>query len=341
MLIFENDYSHGAHPRVLQRLIDTNMEPLSAYGSDSYSISAKERIKNACECPEAEVYFLAGGTQTNQIIISSMLKSYEGVIAAESGHIALHEAGAIEYCGNKVITLPQKEGKIPSAELKKYLESFFGDPNHEHMAFPAMVYISHPTEYGTLYSKKELAELSQICRDYNIPLYLDGARLGYGIAATENGVSLKDIAALCDVFYIGGTKMGALCGEAAVFTKNNAPKHFTTVIKQHGALMAKGRLTGIQFDALFTDGLYFEIGKYSIQKAKELKNVFKEKGYSFFLESPTNQQFVILENKKAEEIAKKCTYSFWERLDSEHIVARFATSWATADSDIDELRKIL
>lgn len=250
MLVFENDYSEGAHQKVLERLLETNMEQLPGYGADHYCESAGEKIREACGCPEAEVCFLTGGTQTNQIVIGAVLKPYEGVIAAETGHVSTHEAGAIECSGHKVLELPQEEGKISADNLSDFLNSFYEDENHEHMVFPGMVYISHPTEYGTLYTKGELAELSAVCAQYGIPLYMDGARLGYGLAAEGTDVTLKDVAEYCDIFYIGGTKAGALCGEALVFTKENIPPHFMTMVKQRGALLAKGRLLGVQFDAL-------------------------------------------------------------------------------------------
>lgn len=341
MISFESDYMAGAHPKVLQRLIETNLEALSGYGSDCYTKRACEKIKTACGCEDAQVFLLTGGTQTNAIVISTMLESYEGVLAADTGHVGCHEAGAIEYSGHKVLTLPNHQGKVDSAELKAYLQNFYADENHEHMVFPGMLYISHPTEYGTLYSKRELAELANICREYDIPLYMDGARLGYGLMSKETDVTLADIAMLCDVFYIGGTKVGALCGEAVVFTKKNTPKHFMTMVKQRGALVAKGRLLGVQFDALFTDDLYFEIGAHAINMAEKLKEVLREKGYTFYLDSPTNQQFIVVENSKLQELGKKVTYSFWEKCDESHTVIRLATSWSTTEEDVEALREVL
>lgn len=341
MLYFESDYTLGAHPKILERFNETNMENLSSYGSDVYSSSAKEKIKALCNAPEAEVYFLTGGTQTNKIVISSLLKSYEGVVAANTGHISLHEAGAIEESGHKVLELASKDGKISSASLELFLSNFYSDENHSHMVFPGMVYISHPTEYGTIYSKAELTALHESCKKYNIPLYLDGARLGYGLMSSESDLTLVDIAELTDVFYIGGTKVGALCGEAVVFSKNYAPKNFLTVIKQNGALMAKGRVLGIQFDTLFTDELYFKISKQAIKTANKLKNVLKNKGYTFLLNSPTNQQFVVLDNSKLKELRKNVALCFWEKIDQTHTAVRFATSWATTDKDIEELEKLL
>ena len=341
MLYFVNDYCEGAHPAILQKLLETNMEKLSGYGTDKYCDSAKEKIRKACSCPDAEVYFLVGGTQTNATIIASVLNRYEGVLAAQTGHVGCHEAGAIEYTGHKVLTLPEKNGKISAESITDYVETFYGDANHEHMVFPGMVYISHPTEYGTLYTKKELTELSAVCREYKIPLFMDGARLIYGLVSKETDVTLQDIAKLCDVFYIGGTKAGALCGEAVVFTGNSMPKHFLTRVKQHGALLAKGRLTGVQFDALFTDDLYLEIGKNAIKTATVLKVGLKEKGYTFYIDSPTNQQFVVLENRKMEELKKDVQFSFWEKKDDTHTVVRFATSWATRMEDVEKLLSML
>ena len=341
MLYFENDYSEGAHDKVLEALIKTNYEKLSGYGSDEYCEKAKEKIKKACVCENAEVYFLVGGTQTNQIIIDTTLKPYEGVVSAETGHVSVHEAGAIEYTGHKVLTVPQHNGKIDATELKDFLETFFNDGNHEHMVFPGMVYISHPTEYGTLYTKDELEKISTICREFELPLFLDGARLGYGVMAKETDVDIKTIAKYGDIFYIGGTKIGALCGEAVVFTKNNMPKHFTTMVKQHGALLAKGRLLGVQFDALFTDNLYFDIAKNAIYMAELLKKGLADKGYKFYLDSPTNQQFIILENSKMNELSKYVRFSFWEKYNDSHTVVRFATSWATKREDVESLIALL
>lgn len=340
MIALQSDYAHGAHPRVLQHLIDTNAEALAGYGTDVYSARAKEKIRAACSCPAADIHFLAGGTQTNQVVIASLLRSYEGVIAAETGHVSLHEAGAIEHSGHKVLTLPHHDGRLDATDVRQYVADFYADENHEHMVFPGMVYISHPTEYGTLYSKQQLTELAAVCREYGMKLYLDGARLGYALASRETDVTLADIAALCDVFYIGGTKLGTLCGEAVVFPQG-APAHFPTVIKQHGALLAKGRLTGVQFDALFTDGLYLSIGRHAIDMAEQLKTVLDEKGVPFFLRSPTNQQFVVLPNEQLAALRDRLAYSFWEKADDNHTVIRLATGWATTTTDIDALRELL
>ena len=341
MLYFECDYNTGAHPEILKRLSETNDIPSPGYGADEYCSSAAGKIKTACRCEDAEVYFLVGGTQTNQIVISTMLKEYEGVVAAESGHVSVHEAGAIEYSGHKVLTVAGHNGKIDPAELDKFISDYYKDGNHEHMVFPGMVYISHPTEYGTLYDLSELKEISEICRKFEIPLFIDGARLGYALASTATDVKLEDIAKLSDVFYIGGTKVGALCGEAVVFTKKNMPLHFNTMVKQRGAMLAKGRLLGIQFDTLFSDDLYMKISRHAIEMAEKLKNILKKKNYRFYLESPTNQQFVIVENSRLEDLSKKVSYGFWEKYDDSHTVIRFATSWATKEEDLMMLENIL
>ena len=274
------------------------------------------------------------------MVIDAMTKGYEGVVAADSGHIAIHEAGAVEFTGHKVLTVPGQNGKIDGKELRKYLQGFYQDENHEHMVFPGMVYLSHPTEFGTLYTKEELSQISEVCREYEIPLYLDGARLGYGLMSRGTDVSLSDVAEFCDAFYIGGTKVGALCGEAVVFP-GKAPKHFLTVVKQHGALLAKGRLPGIQFDTLFTDDLYFRISSHAIEMAEKLKEVLREKGLPFAWESPTNQQFVVMEDEKMEQLRENVVFSFWEKADRDHTIVRFATSWGTKEEEIEELKRML
>ena len=341
MLSFESDYIIGAHERVLEALVKTNGEALSGYGNDIHTQNAKALIKKACNSPEAEVFFLTGGTQANAVVISTMLQNFEGVISAKTGHIALHEVGAIEYTGHKVIELEGIKGKLPAKNLISDLEAFYGDENNAMMVRPGMVYISHPTEYGTLYSKDELHALRNICDKYEMKLFLDGARLGYGLMSRQADVTLPDIAELCDVFYIGGTKVGALCGEAVVFKNGQTPPHFLSQTKQHGAMLAKGRLTGVQFEALFEDGLYFEISKNAIDRAEELKELFASRGYDFFLDSPTNQQFIVLTNEQMAKIGEKCRFGFWERLDENRCVVRFATSFATTQKDIEELATII
>lgn len=341
MVSFESDYIAGAHPEILKRLAETNMESLPGYGTDKYCASAKEKIKKAIGAGDADVEFIAGGTQTNAVVISTLLKDYEGVVAADTGHISAHEAGAIEYTGHEVLTVPHRDGKLEAAALTSLLEAFYSDESHEHMTFPGMVYISHPTEYGTLYSKSELESLYGVCRKYGMPLYIDGARLSYGLMSRNTDLTIADIARLCDVFTIGGTKAGALCGEAVVFTKNNRPAHFLTSVKKRGALLAKGRLLGIQFDALFTDGLYFRIGRYAIDMAEKMKKLFAGSGYSFFIKSDTNQQFVILDNGTMDLLRRKVLFSFWEKYDEHSTVVRFATSWSTTDDDLAALEAAL
>ena len=340
MLYFSCDYAEGCHPKVLEELTKTNMVSTPGYGEDEFCDAAKAKIKEYINCPEADIYFLVGGTQTNQVVIASMLSDYDGVIAAETGHVAAHEAGAIEYSGHKVITIPQHEGKIAPDELQNYLQVFYADANHEHMVNPGMVYISYPTEYGTIYTKQELESISAICNEYNIPLFIDGARLAYGLAAADD-MTMADIAKLSDVFYIGGTKVGALFGEAVIFTKGNTPKHMITQIKLHGALLAKGRLLGVQFGALFTDDLYMKMGKNAVDMANIIKEDLRSKNYQLYMENPTNQIFVIMENSKLEAFGKEVAYGFWEKYDDNHTVIRIATSWATTKEDVNELRKVL
>ena len=342
MLNFASDYTEGCHPKVLEALVRSNMEQLTGYGTDAYTESAKEKIRDFIGYPEAEIFFLTGGTQTNQTVIDTTLRMYEGVVSAQSGHVNCHEAGAIEYTGHKVMTLPSHEGKMDAGELDSMVQGFYADSDHDHMVFPGMVYISHPTEYGTLYTKSELKAISEVCKKWNLPLFLDGARLGYGLTSKTTDVTVKDIAGLTDVFYIGGTKVGALCGEAIVYPGGNAPRQMVTMIKQHGALLAKGRLNGVQFDALFTDGLYTEIAGNAIERAEELKKVFTDRGYRFFIDSPTNQQFIIMPKKTLSVLdAAGVIYSTWEPYDKDNMVVRFCTSWATTKEQIEALAKIL
>lgn len=341
MISFENDYLEGAHDNVLAQLVKTNMIQESGYGMDNFTDRAKEKIKGVIDCPEATIKFLVGGTQTNQIVINSILNSYEGVIAADTGHISTHEAGAIEFTGHKILSIPSNEGKITAKDVDNLIRDFYNDKNYEHMVFPGMVYISYPTEYGTLYSREELIALSNMCKKHDIPLYLDGARLGYGLASHESDLTIKDISKYCDVFYIGGTKIGALCGEAVVFTNNNEPNHFTTLIKQHGSLLAKGRLVSIQFLELFNNNLYFEISRHAVNMALKIKNALLEKGYKLYFDSPTNQQFIVINNSKLKQLQEKIKFSFWEKYDDENTVIRFATSWATKEENVDLLIDLL
>ena len=341
MVSFESDYIAGAHPEVLRRLTETNLEALPGYGMDPYCAEAKEKIRKACRAEQADVEFLVGGTQTNAVVISTLLRDYQGVLAAKTGHISTHEAGAIEYAGYEVLELPEKDGKIIPDEMGRYLKEFFADDNHEHMTMPGMVYLSHPTEYGTLYSKAELEAIAALCREYGLILYLDGARLGYGVTSENTDLSLEDIARICDAFYIGGTKMGALCGEAVVFSNVRKPDHFLTSIKKRGALLAKGRLLGVQFDALFTDDLYFRIGRRANELARQVRAILAKHGIPLFMDSPTNQQFAVLENRQMEKLKEKIAFSFWQKYDDEHTVVRFATGWSTTEEDLQALDEAL
>ena len=340
-LYFASDYMEGAHPAIMQKLVETNLEKTVGYGVDPYTESAKEKIRTACNAPDADIYLLVGGTQTNATVIDALLKSYQGVVAAETGHIATHESGAIEFGGHKVLTLPQKDGKIRAAQIEKMVKDFYDDANYEHMVIPGMVYISQPTEYGTLYSKEELTEISKVCRANHLPLYVDGARLAYALASPENDVTLSDLAELCDAFYIGGTKCGALFGEAVVIPQKGLIPHFFTIIKQHGALLAKGRIAGIQFDELFTDRLYERIGKPAIDAAEQIKEALKKFGYKLALDTPTNQIFCIVSNEVMKKIAQDVEFGFWEKYDETHSVIRFATSWATTMEDTQKLIRLL
>lgn len=340
-LSFSCDYMEGAHPQILKRLMETNLVKTPGYGLDDYSKSAKEKIRDACKAPDAEVFFLVGGTQTNVTMIDAILKSYEGVIAADTGHVSVHEAGAIEFGGHKVLTLPHNNGKINVRQIETLLDDYQNDANRDHMVMPGMVYLSHPTEYGTLYSKAELREISALCRSRNIPLYLDGARLAYALACPQNEITLADIAELCDAFYIGGTKCGALFGEAVVIPKAGWLPHLFTIIKQHGALLAKGRMLGIQFDELFTDYLYGRVGVPAIQAADRIRQILIQKGYTLCFDSPTNQVFCIIENTEMEQLAKKVEFGFWEKYDDSHTIIRFATSWATKMEDVEALCTVL
>ncbi len=409
MISFESDYNNGAHPRVLEHLLATNDERTPGYGFDRFSERAKERIREACEAPKAEIYFLPGGTQTNATAIDGMLLSHEAVICAETGHIAVHEATAVEASGHKVITLPSHDGRLWAADLERFMRVFEADESRDHCAQPGMVYITFPTEYGTLYSAEEIVEIEQVCHRHELKLYIDGARLGYGLSGSEDSryevrgaldensfvegedsnlvprtshlaprenaprenaprkMSLPFIARHCDAFYIGGTKVGALCGEALVFPRGDAPKGFFSIVKRHGALMAKGRLSGVQFDALFseertggavaaeqrlteprvaaeqrlTEPLYFEISRRAVELAMEMKKIFREKGYRLYIDSPTNQQFVVLPNDEIHRLEKEVSFTHWEPYDEGHTVCRFVTSWATTEDDVARLRELI
>ncbi len=341
MLDFSSDYNIGAHDRVMEALLKTNSEKTQTYGLDRYSESAMERIKTACGAPNAEVHFLVGGTQTNATVLSAVLAPYEGVISAATGHIATHEAGAVEYTGHKVLTLPSHDGKLLADELSAAFLAYESDETRDHMVKPGAVYISQPTEYGTVYSLSELRKISEICKKHSAILYIDGARLGYALAAEGNDVALTDIAELADVFYIGGTKVGALFGEAVVITNRRLCPHFFTTVKQHGALLAKGRVLGVQFDTLFTDNLYFEISKNAIRTAMRLKRGLISKGYTLYLDSPTNQQFVTVNDALLPRLREQVVFNVWEKPDGAHTVIRLVTSYATTDEQVDELLAVM
>lgn len=337
MIRFECDYTEGAHPLIMQKLLETNMEQTIGYGNDNYCEHARELIREACKQDKADVHFLVGGTQANTTVIASILKAHQGVIAADTGHINVHETGAIEATGHKVLALPGKNGKINAAQIAEYVDEHWADSDHEHMVQPGMVYISQPTEYGTTYSKKELEDIYKVCQDKAIYLFVDGARLGYALAANDADWTLPDLAANCDVFYIGGTKVGALFGEAVVITNPVIQKDFRYSIKQHGGMLAKGRLLGIQFETLFTNNLYYSISKHAIDCAMQVKEAFVKKGYSFLYESSTNQQFPIISTADMEKLSSKYTFSTWAKYDDSHYVVRFCTSWATKEENVKAL----
>ncbi|MED4582737.1 low specificity L-threonine aldolase [Brevibacillus choshinensis] len=337
MIRFENDYTEGAHRRILERLWETNEEQTSGYGTDEHCEKARAYIRKACDVENADIHFLVGGTQTNTTMIASLLRPHQGVVSAITGHIAVHETGAIEATGHKVLTLPSEDGKIQAEQVKELYDAHWNDMTHEHMVQPGMVYISHPTENGTTYTKSELEALHKVCIECGLPLFLDGARLGYGLVSEECDLTMADIARLCDAFYIGGTKVGALFGEAVVIINDALKKDFRYMIKQKGGLLAKGRLLGIQFETLFEDGLYFEISHHAVEMAMMIRKAFAEKGFSFRYDSATNQQFPILPDDVREELGKKYSFSLWEKVDETHSVVRFCTSWATKKENVETL----
>ncbi len=341
MISFECDYNNGAHPKVLENLIKYNEARTTPYGFDEFSERAKNRIREACGMPDTQIFFLTGGTQTNATTIDSMLYQYEGVICVETGHINVHEAGAVEFTEHKIITLPGNLGKMDAKVLDKYLDDFMHDGNNAHAVYPGLVYITFPTELGTLYTAHELNDIYQVCKRYDIPLYIDGARLGYGLMAEGNDITLPYLAHHCDVFYIGGTKLGAWCGEAVVFTNRQAHKHFFSIQKQHGAVIAKGALIGLQFEALFTDNLYFDLARHAIEMAMRMKGIFQEKGFEFWIDSPTNQQFVILPDALVERLSREMEFTHWGQAPGHRTICRFVTSWATTKEELNKLENIL
>ena len=339
---FESDYNNGCLPEILRRLSETNDEKSSGYGFDPYTERAKDRIRKACEMTEAEVHFLVGGTQTNATAIDSLLQGCEGVLSVDTGHINVHESGAVEAFGHKVLVLPGiAGGKMAVSQIDDYMRKFLADETYPHMVQPGMVYITLPTELGALYSRKELADIYTVCQQYGLRLYVDGARLGYGLMAEGNDIDLPFLAHHCDAFYIGGTKVGALLGEALVYTNTRAPKYIFTIIKRHGALLAKGRVLGLQFDTLFTDDLYFRVSRHAIDMAQALRKVFAKHGLSLGIDSPTNQQFVILSKEQKQRLAEEIAFEIWEPLPNDHLLCRFVTCWATTEADIAALDEAL
>ena len=341
MLYFASDYQEGALPAILDRLVGTNLESTPGYVTDGYCAAAREKIRAACGCEDAAVYFLTGGTQTNASVIDAMLRPWQGAIAAQTGHIAAHEAGAIEFGGHKVLTLPHTCGKLDAQTIRDYCRTYWADANWDHMVTPGLVYLSQPTEYGTLYSRAELEAIHAVCREFDMLLYVDGARLAYALACPANDVTLEDLARLCDAFYIGGTKCGALFGEAVVTPDPKLLPHFFSTIKQHGALLAKGRLLGLQFDTLFTEDRYLTLGKTAIEAADRIRAALDAADYRQAIPSPTNQVFVILENEQMKRLAEQVSFGFWEKYDETHTVVRFATSWATTPEAVDALCALL
>lgn len=337
MILFQCDYNEGAHPKILERLIETNMEQTVGYGEDAYCAQAAEKICQACGDDTLAVHFLVGGTQTNMTVIDTALRSHQGVLCAATGHINVHETGAVESCGHKVLALPSEDGKVTAAQVKTAYLDHVNNGSFEHMVQPKMVYISNPTELGTIYSKRELTELSWVCQECGLYLFLDGARLGYGLTAPDNDLTLKDIAALCDVFYIGGTKVGALFGEAVVIRNEELKKDFRYFIKQKGGMLAKGRLLGVQFDTLFTDNLYFEISAHAIALAEKIRAAFERKGYPYLVPNRTNQIFVILPDDDLAKLGEQFGFSYDHRVDESHSAVRFCTSWATTEENINAL----
>lgn len=339
---FESDYNNGCLPEILRRLSETNDEKASGYGFDPYTERAKERIRKACNMTEAEVHFLVGGTQTNATAIDSLLQGCEGVLSVDTGHINVHESGAVEAFGHKVLVVPGIDGgKMAASQIDDYMRKFLADETYPHMVQPGMVYITFPTELGALYSRKELADIYAVCQQYGLRLYVDGARLGYGLMAEGNDIDLPFLAHHCDAFYIGGTKVGALLGEALVYTNTRAPKYIFTIIKRHGALLAKGRVLGLQFETLFADDLYFRVSRHAIDMAQALRRVFAKHGLSLGIDSPTNQQFVILSKEQKQRLAEEIAFEIWEPLPDDRLLCRFVTCWATTEADIAVLDEAL
>lgn len=337
MIYFNCDYNEGAHPQVLRQLEKTNLEQTVGYGNDPYCEEARQRICQLCAQPDADVQLLVGGTQANSIVIASILRPHQGVLCADTGHINVHETGAVEATGHKVLPLPGKNGKITAEQVRTAVLAHWKDPAFEHTVQPGMVYISFPTEVGTLYSRQELGDLYAVCRELDIPLFIDGARLGYGLVSPECDLTLAELAALCDVFTIGGTKVGALFGEAVVLVDPRLQKGFRYLVKQRGGLLAKGRLLGVQFCALLQDDLYFTISRHAVRLALQIKQALLENGCPYAIASPTNQQFFILPDAMLAELGKTFVFEQQYRVDANHTCVRICTSWATTQENVDAL----
>ena len=335
MIRFECDYTTGAHPKILEALVNTNGEACPGYGEDEHCQRAAAMLRDLCQTPDAGVHFLVGGTQANATVIAAALRPHQGALCAQTGHINVHETGAIEAGGHKVLALPAADGKITAAQIDQYCLAHHADPAREHMVKPGMVYLSHPTELGTVYTLAELEAIYEICRRWQLLLFVDGARLACGLAASD--ITLADLGRLCDVFYLGGTKAGLLFGEAVVIPNPNLDFDFRYLIKQHGGMLAKGRLLGVQFEAFLTDGLFLEIGKREAAQAMRLREAFLSRGFGLFVDSPTNQQFPILPDRAVEALGKKYSFEVWARVDEGHTAVRFCTSWSTSDQDVNAL----
>jgi len=335
MIRFECDYATGAHPKVLEKLVETNREECPGYGMDGHCARAAQLIRDLCQAPGADVHFLVGGTQTNMTVIAAALRPHQGVVCTQMGHINDHETGAVEATGHKILPVPSVDGKLTARQVADLCKAHYEDPSVEHKVQPSMVYLSHPTEMGTVYTLAELEEIRQVCDQYHLSLFLDGARLVYGLAASD--VTLPDLARLCDVFYLGGTKAGLLFGEAVVITNEALKADFRYLIKQRGGMLAKGRLLGVQFEALLENGLYREIGRKAVDQAQRLQKAFLDKGWSLLIPAPANQQFPVIPNQALEILSRKYSSCFWCRPDDHHTAVRFCTSWSTRDEDIDTL----
>ncbi len=337
MIHFECDYTQGAHPKIIEMLAETNMEQTTGYGEDEHCERARQMILEKCKNKDAYVQFLVGGTQANTTIIAAALRPWQGVISADTGHINVHETGAIEATGHKVIALANTNGKITAEQVEACCREHFSAGNAEHMVQPGMVYVSNPTEFGTLYTKTELEAIYKVCRKFDLFLFVDGARMAYGLGAEENDLTLADYARLSDVFYIGGTKAGALFGEAVVITDERLKKDFRYMIKRQGGMLAKGRLLGIQYEVLMEGDRYEELGRHADVLAEKIKAVFLKKGYQSYMDSVTNQQFFVLPVRDLKKLGEKYSYSFEKYTDAEHALVRFCTSWATTEEQVNEL----